>query len=104
MSDKEKEKEKKVAPAHDKINEPAKYADNAIVYSTKRQFLIDFNQSLPGTEKRINVARIILHPKTAGELLSALLTQVAKHEGEHKEGILPQGLELETITKKRDVH
>ncbi len=99
----EKKKETKI-PGHDKMNEPARYADNAIVYSTKKQFLIDFNQALPGAEKQINVGRVILHPKTAGELLSALLTQVAKHEEQYKEGILPPGLALEMITKKREVH
>jgi hypothetical protein len=83
----EKKKETKI-PVHDKMNEPARYADNAIVYSTKKQFLIDFNQTLPGAEKHI----------------TALLTQVAKHEEQYKEGILPPGLELEMITKKREVH
>jgi hypothetical protein len=87
----EKKKEIKI-PVHDKMNEPARYADNAIVYSTKKQFLIDFNQTLPGAEKHINVGRIILHPKTAGELLSALLTQVAKQKGSALRGasLLPR--------------
>lgn len=102
MSNKEKEKNK--VPVHDKANEPAVYADNLVVYSNKRQFILEFNQTLPGAEGRINVGRIILHPKTAGEFLTALLTQIAKHEEEHKGGILPPGLELEMIRKKRDVH
>ena len=83
--------------------EAASYADFIAVHSSNKQFLLEFGQTQPNIKEPIMVSKVMLHPKTAGDLVAVLLSQVSKYQERNKEDILPAGLKMTPI-KKEDIH
>ncbi len=77
----------------------AHYADIVRISSSERQFLLSFAQSKPDSQKVKVVSQVVLHPKTAGELLVILATQVAHHE-KRLGKITPEKFEIKERTEK----
>ena len=72
----------------------APYADMIRVNTSERGFMLTFGQAHPDVEEIRVVGRVVLPPKSAGELLAVLVQQVQFYQ-QHFETIIPQGVDVE---------
>ena len=80
----------------------APYADIVRSTSNERQFLLHFGQVDPDTQKVIAAAKVVLHPKTAAELLVMLAQQITRHEERFGVKITPEGVVFRIAGEETD--
>lgn len=79
----------------------ALYADLVEVGFNDRQFVLLFSQRVPGAEKPIPVSRIVVAPRTAGELTTILAGAVIRFEKEFNQRIAPPGVSIDLKEEKK---
>jgi hypothetical protein len=92
--------EQKLAPAV-QPSDPAVYADEVQIGFNDRQFLLAFRQRVPDTETSILLCRIVLAPKTAGELAGLLAGGITKFQKNFGQEIVPAGITIDVVVEKK---
>ena len=72
--------------------DPIGYADYVHISANERQIVLSFGQMDPITETLNPVSRVILHPKTAVELLAILVGSIKRYEQMFESSIIPEGI------------
>jgi len=80
----------------------AVYADQVRVGSNDRQFLLAFSQRDPDAETSIVVCRVMLAPKTAGELAAVLAGAISNFEKKYAQRIVPADFSIEIVEAKKE--
>lgn len=79
----------KVALKIDPAMEQGVYANTFTLAHTDNEFLIDFSMAIPGMKILKIVARIIIHPRLAKQILLVLQESIKNYEKTHGEIKLP---------------
>jgi len=88
-------KAEQVTPQWVEGGEAAIYADFVHSSVNERSLMFHFGQVNPDNKEIISVHKVVLHPKTAGELLAMLAGQIRRYEERFSVKIAPEGLSLE---------
>lgn len=89
------------SPSETQQADLAAYADLVEIGFNDRQFVLVFSQRVPGG-KAISVSRVVLAPRTAGELTMILAGAVSNFQKDFKQQITPPGVSIDVKQDKKE--